>query len=227
MKQPLRTASSCLRCTARQPVPPSYTERSAARRSKIRASGALLLAVVVVPVALAGCGTGTPRDAVASLSPSGSTATSGSSGRAADEGATDTEPSELAYARCMRSHGVTDFPDPDASGEIQLDAGPGSDLSPDNPTFKAADEACKPLLPEGSGEPPAGIKEANIKYAACMRENGVTDFPDPQPDGTLQLQSNPGGDLDPKNPTFKAADEACKQYLPDGGQGGSLSSVDD
>src|SRR5262245_14044821 len=51
--------------------------------------------------------------------------------------------STLAYARCMRAHGIEGFPDPDAHGHLGLNGGPGSDLDPNNPAFKAADAACK------------------------------------------------------------------------------------
>jgi hypothetical protein len=126
----------------------------------------------------------------------------------------------------MRAHGIADFPDPNADGDIQLNTEPGSDLDMDDPTFKAADGACKSLLPNSGGKPSAEVKEANIKYAACMRGHGIKDFPDPNADGVLQLQSTPGSDLDPTDPTFKAADEACKKYLPNGGAGQSLNSND-
>jgi hypothetical protein len=131
--------------------------------------------------------------------------------------------SVLAYARCMRSHGVKDYPDPNGQGELQLNAGPGSDLDPNNPRYKAADAACKALLPPAQA-PPAGFKAANLKYAKCMRTHGVSDFPDPKADGTLQIQAEPGSDLDPNNPQYKAANEACRHLLPDGGRGGSVSS---
>ncbi|MFT4085363.1 MAG: hypothetical protein QM638_22510 [Nocardioides sp.] len=171
-------------------------------------------------VLLAGCGNGT-GPSVASLSPSGATGSSSPSA----SGSVGTTRSALAYAECMRAHGVTDFPDPNADGEIQLDTEPGSDLEASNPTFKAADAACKSLLPN-QGKQPAHLKEDNLKYARCMRAHGVTDFPDPAADGTLQLKSTPGGDLDPTNPTFKSANAACKSYLPHGGEGSSLNSTD-
>jgi len=123
----------------------------------------------------------------------------------------------------MRARGIKDFPDPDSNGEIQIDAGPGSDLSADNPKYQAADSACKSLLPN-HGAPPANLKAANLKYAKCMRAHGISDFPDPKPDGTLQIQAKPGGDLDPNNPRFKSANDACKQYLPNGGGDTSLNS---
>src|SRR4051812_14201506 len=36
--------------------------------------------------------------------------------------------SALAYSKCMRAHGVKDFPDPTSDGSVSLDAQPGSDL---------------------------------------------------------------------------------------------------
>jgi hypothetical protein len=56
----------------------------------------------------------------------------------------------LQYSECMRSHGITDFPDPQSSNGrvgISINAGPGSDLNPDNPQFQAAQKACQKLLP--------------------------------------------------------------------------------
>ena len=52
----------------------------------------------------------------------------------------------LKYARCMRSNGVPDFPDPaaDANGP-GLDKSSGIDIT--TPTFKAAERACRSILP--------------------------------------------------------------------------------
>lgn len=148
----------------------------------------------------------------------GTTGTSGSSPTAGS-----TAPSTLAYAQCMRAHGITDFPDPGSDGELSLNAAPGTDLDPGNPTYQAADAACTALLPPKQA-PPSGLAAANLKYAQCMRAHGVSDFPDPKPDGSLQVQAAPGTDLDPRNPAYKAADGACKQYQPNGGAGGGLST---
>jgi hypothetical protein len=57
-----------------------------------------------------------------------------------------------------------------------------------------------------------------------MRAHGISDFPDPKADGTLQINATPGSDLDPSNPRYQSANGACKRYLPDGGTGGSLST---
>jgi hypothetical protein len=60
----------------------------------------------------------------------------------------------LAFARCMREHGV-DMPDPDFSGGgVMIKGGPGDggsrpDFDPSSDEFQAAQEACQSLLPGG------------------------------------------------------------------------------
>jgi hypothetical protein len=56
------------------------------------------------------------------------------------------------FAKCMRDNGVENFPDPQEDGGIMIQGGgPGSTdgLNPDDPTFKAAQEKCQSLLPNG------------------------------------------------------------------------------
>jgi hypothetical protein len=62
----------------------------------------------------------------------------------------------LAFAACMRSHGVPDFPDPqfnNGGGGFAVQAGSGSeppaDMRPDSPQFQAAFAACKSKMPAG------------------------------------------------------------------------------
>lgn len=47
----------------------------------------------------------------------------------------------LIYARCIRTHGVPNMPDPDARGH--LDIGPGSAVDVKSQAFQAAYGACK------------------------------------------------------------------------------------
>lgn len=60
----------------------------------------------------------------------------------------------LAYSRCMRSRGISDYPDPTTSPgggvAISRNGGPGSDLNRSNPGFKAASQACRSLAPNGT-----------------------------------------------------------------------------
>ena len=52
----------------------------------------------------------------------------------------------LAFSACMRAHGLKDFPDP-SNGGLQLQVHPGSDLDPNNSTFRKAQQACQGHLP--------------------------------------------------------------------------------
>jgi hypothetical protein len=122
----------------------------------------------------------------------------------------DPRDADLAYAKCMREHGIFDFPDPQTGGDTAIQAEPGSDLDKRNPEFKAANEACSSLLPP----PPSNENQQQefadmLAYAKCMREHGITDFPDPQPGGGLDISASQGSDLDPNNPRFQAANKAC------------------
>jgi hypothetical protein len=50
-----------------------------------------------------------------------------------------------------------------------------------------------------------------LAFAECMREHGI-DFPDPQFDGGAVMVGGPG--IDPEDPEFQAAQEACGELLP-------------
>ena len=88
----------------------------------------------------------------------------------------------------MRKNGVSDFPDPDASGDLTIDGVVnGSSVNPDGAAWKQAIGACKGLQPPGFTGSKATPKQmsARLKFAECIRENGVKDFPDPTKDGPL------------------------------------------
>ena len=56
----------------------------------------------------------------------------------------------MKFAECMRDNGVSEFPDPDASGELTIDGVlNGSSLDPSTPAWKKAIAACKDLQPPG------------------------------------------------------------------------------
>jgi hypothetical protein len=89
----------------------------------------------------------------------------------------------VKFAECMRDNGVSEFPDPDASGELTIDGVlNGSSLNPDGPAWKKAIGACKDLQPPGfTGDEEVSDEEQEVRleFAQCMRDNGVEDFPDP------------------------------------------------
>src|SRR5262245_11653243 len=125
----------------RPATPTGRPRRTAVARTRMGLVPGLLLAL---SLAVAACGGGGKSDGVASLGGNDkATATTRASG--------DPKQKALTYARCMRQHGI-DIPDPkiDAQGRMaqQLPAGVG----PNDPKFKAADQACKQYAP-GGGEP--------------------------------------------------------------------------
>ena len=94
----------------------------------------------------------------------------------------------VKFADCMRSNGVSHFPDPGASGRLTIDAvANGSSVDASTPAFKQAISACKHLEPTGfmGSKRSAQQQQAALKFAQCVRGNGVNDFPDPILNGPL------------------------------------------
>jgi hypothetical protein len=125
----------------------------------------------------------------------------------------------VAFAHCMRSHGVPSFPDP-SGGRIELHATPGSALNPNSPQFKAASKACRSLMPQHEVSP-AQAAEAQaqaLKFSVCMRAHGVPKFPDPVVSGAgIQLTIKQGSGIEPNSPQFQAAQKTCQSLMPAGG----------
>lgn len=123
-----------------------------------------------------------------------------------------------AYSACMRKNGVPKFPDPDSEGRLRgIKAGPGTGIDPESAQFTAAAKACQKLAPKApSPAQQAEDREQLLEFSACMRKNGVPNFPDPKfnPDGSGGITLDRGLD---QTPQYKAAEKACKQLLSGGG----------
>jgi hypothetical protein len=52
-------------------------------------------------------------------------------------------------ARCMRAHGIADFPDPNFSGPGIFNLPPGTTINTNSPQFEAARHICQRLIPDG------------------------------------------------------------------------------
>jgi hypothetical protein len=137
-------------------------------------------------------------------------ACSGGSPSSATSGAGNPNQAALAYASCMRSHGITDFPDPNAQGGFSAPNG----MNPNSPQYATANNDCKSL--DSSSPPPynPAMAAALLKYAICMRGHGLSWFPDPNAQGHLDV-SFPRGD-GPDDPQYVAASKACSDDLPGG-----------
>lgn len=126
----------------------------------------------------------------------------------------------LAFAKCMRSHGVSNFPDP-TGGELnlQVQKTPGTTsvngVEVNGPAFQSALQACRSYLPNG-GHPSAAqtakAKAQALAMSRCMRSHGVPNFPDPQfrtgPGGGIGVRIG-GPGMNPNSPAFQAAQKVC------------------
>jgi hypothetical protein len=132
------------------------------------------LALIVMVALISACGSGAPAE-------TGTGSGGGNNNAAGAQKAVN-------FAKCMRNNGVSKFPDPKASGKLTIDAiANGSSLDPSTPAFKQAISACKDLEPAGfmGSKRSPQQQEAALRFAQCMRNNGVPDFPDPTLDSPL------------------------------------------
>jgi hypothetical protein len=116
----------------------------------------------------------------------------------------------------MRKNGISHFPDPPASRNFTIDEiANGSSLNTTSPAFTQALSACKTLEPAGFAGTPRGSQQQKValQFAACMRKNGVPDFPDPTPDSPLIDTNNIPSSRQPGGMTaIHAAQQKCTAY---------------
>ena len=175
-------------------------------------------AVAGTTVLAAGCGAGTKAPSVASIATPGSTTTSVA--RSAGGPTTGKSYSgEVAYSRCMRSHGLPNFPDPSSAGHLVVRAHSGGDLNPSSPQYQSADQACRHQLPHGGQATPAQQRqelERFLRYARCMRSHAIPNFPDPTLSAGVISVMLRGTGIDPASPRYQSAQHACRSLSPGG-----------
>jgi hypothetical protein len=118
----------------------------------------------------------------------------------------------FAFSRCMRSHAVPAYPDPERGGEIPKKTPQQLGVSPSE--FQAAQSACIHLVPNGGRPTPTQVQQYRsvmLIYARCLRARGVSNMPDPDSRGHLDI--GPGSGVDVNSPRFQAAYLACKSRL--------------
>ncbi len=130
-----------------------------------------------------------------------------SAGGADTKTETSVKPDAQTFTVCMRDNGV-DLPDPNPDTGLP-------EFDPElvgTEEFEQAMEACQDLMPAGVREPAdPGELDQYQAFAECMRDNGLPDFPDPQPGGEGGLFPNSG--VDRSSPEFQQATEACGHLL--------------
>jgi hypothetical protein len=155
----------------------------------------------MVALISAGCGSNAPSETGAASS-SGSTPT-----------ASSTREKPLKFAQCMRDNGVSEFPDPDASGELTIDGiANRSSVDPDTAVFDKALGACKDLEPSGfTGHKRSTRQQSTaLRFAQCIRDHGVKDFPDPATgEPMVDTRRIPSANAPGGMTTLKAAMQTC------------------
>lgn len=167
------------------------------------------LGAAALVLALAGCGGNEQEPAVASA---GGTPAAVASGNAVNEYVDGAR----KYVACLRAEGV-EVTDPDAKGKFEYSGDPK--VFKRDPKFRTAQVKCADLLPpmpDGLEEKPALTPEeveAKGRYARCMRENGVSDFPDPGPDGHWPESNDGKPAWNQAAPAAKRAQTACGSII--------------
>ncbi|MEV0455608.1 hypothetical protein [Catellatospora methionotrophica] len=166
--------------------------------------GAVLALPLMAALALTGCAQQSGDDGIASAGdgPAAATPSVGPSLSQLERG--------LKFAQCMREHGI-DMPDPDPNGgPVRMRI--GGDGPVDMKKVEAAQEACKqfsPFAEGGPGKVDPQMAENMRKFAQCMRDNGVPNFPDPD-GGRVMIDKSVGED-----PDFEAAQKLCEdRFMP-------------
>jgi hypothetical protein len=123
---------------------------------------------------------------------------------------------KLAFSRCMRSHGVPEWPDP-INGRVGFSVHSPVAAIFDTPKVQAAYNLCgNRFLGFATRSTPAQRAEWNaqaLKYSQCMRAHGASDFPDPEKgSGLIDLKSATYFDT----PLVQRADQACKSLRKSG-----------
>jgi hypothetical protein len=166
------------------------TQISRPRRWRaLLATGVTLAATTA---ALAGCGSG------------------GAGTGPAAAGTPDVE--TMAIVTCYRAHGDPSFPDPvydPGDGRWHFAVSPGSAPA-------GTRRACQHLFPSNNASPPVPQAQFQrlVQLAECLRQHGVPNWPDPDPDGSFALPPS----LLTKSPNWAQATSACARFMPTNGK---------
>jgi hypothetical protein len=187
--------------------------RNPGRRRRLPRAALTAGAVLALGIAVGGCGGGSSSSGVAHLSTGTSVSTTDDSGNpSTPESSAGTQQKMVAYAQCMRTHGVPNFPDPTSSGAISKEAAIRAFRALSNSQVLAAQTACEHLQP-GGGEPNRAQIAQHLSdllaFARCIRTHGVPSFPDPTSGGELTHQMLASAGIDVHQPAVLQAADAC------------------
>jgi hypothetical protein len=173
----------------------------------------LCVATGVLSLGIAACGSASSTSTTAG----GTAVASGSAGTRYQ--------ARLAFAKCMRAHGVN-VPDPSPNAGPAAGGGLGLRNLRSSPNFQTANQACASLRAKAFGfgnfspAQRAQLQQDLVKFAQCMRSHNI-DIPDPSTSaggGFGIFRQIP--DSERNSPAFRSALQACSSSLPRFGRGG-------
>ena len=145
--------------------PLSYKTRP---RHRLRRGGVLAAVFIAVSFCAAACGGG-----------------SGAHPSNASDSSPWSTARVIAYAQCMRAHGVPNYPEPSNGNSGTTIAGTGINMA--SSAFQSAKAKCYQLMPGGVPDTHATQQQITqaLESTACMRDHGFPNFPDPVVTSTL------------------------------------------
>lgn len=187
--------------------------------------GSVVATLIGLGLLAAACGGGSSSPGVASVGSTTTTTSQAASQNGNNAGNSQNYADAVAYAQCMRSHGVPNFPDPNSQGNFITNGGltNGRDVGTSSSQVAKANSACQHLLPNGGQPTPAQQQQALdhlLKYSQCMRSHGEPNFPDPKVSAnSVGFSLGPSSGINPHSPQFQTAQKACQSLLPGAGKG--------
>ncbi|HUA43971.1 MAG TPA: hypothetical protein VMA77_02010 [Solirubrobacteraceae bacterium] len=166
----------------------------------------LLSVVATATVSLLAAGCGSSRSSTSSVS-------AGSGGPPTQAQIQQENADLVRFADCMRSHGVSNFPDPTNPRAFKQAMNPNDQASP---AFGSAVTTCQHLLPnggqrtQGQSAPPSQAQiAAELAFARCIRSHGFPRFPDPNSSGDLSHEMLAAAGINLQQPAVVQAADAC------------------
>jgi hypothetical protein len=122
---------------------------------------------------------------------------------------------ELTFARCVRAHGVPNFPDPQPSSNGKFPGSSAQQLGVSESVLRTVSRACQNLFPAGQAPLTVHERQDYLTAAACMRAHGIANFPDPAFSGGGVHFPIPSG-VDTRSERFAQARQTCARLIPAG-----------
>jgi hypothetical protein len=127
----------------------------------------------------------------------------------------------MAFAGCMRAHGVRNWPDPESNGQFAKSKTTLQRLGVVQAQLQTAARTCQHLYPTGGQSAEAQDQQmmgAMFRFARCMRANNVPNWPDPVAESDPGEPNTPGfprnmPNIDQNAPRFRSAARSCQHVM--------------